>query len=341
MKIPDDSSSLKFDYPFFLESGEVLHNVTIVYNTYGTINDDSSNVVWVCHALTANSDVADWWSGIIGKGKLFDPDKFFIICANILGSCYGSTGAFSNNPVTNKKYGKDFPLLTVRDLVQAHIALRKHLNISSIKVLIGGSLGGQQCLEWAITEPDIIKHLVPIATNAYHSPWGIAWNTAQRMALESDSHFYSDGEERVEEGLKTARAIAMLSYRSYHTYYETQKDDNNKFADFKSDSYQRYQGEKLVSRFDAHTYYTLTKVMDSHNVGRVRDSVESALRTIKAKTCIIGIQSDILFPIAEQQYLAKEIPNAEFHEIISFYGHDGFLLEFEQITTIITKFLNS
>lgn len=339
MIIPPYSSSLKLDYPFILESGEILHDVTIVYNIYGKINEDCSNVVWVCHALTANSDVADWWSGIIGKGKLFDPDTSCIVCANILGSCYGSTGAMSINPTSHKKYGKDFPLLTVRDLVQAHIALRKHLTISSIKVLIGGSLGGQQCLEWAISEPDIIKSLIPIATNAYHSPWGIAWNTAQRMAIESDSNFYTENDLNVESGLRTARAIAMLSYRSYHTYCETQKDDIDTFTDFSADSYQRYQGEKLLRRFDAFSYYTLTKVMDSHNVGRGRISVENALHSIKAKTCIIGIQSDLLFPLHEQQYLAKEIPNAEFHEIISFYGHDGFLLEFEQITTIITNFL--
>lgn len=337
--IPSNAKTLELQSPLFLENGDVLENVAITFNTYGTLNATKSNVVWVCHALTANSDVLDWWHGLFGVDRLFDPSKYFIVCANILGSCYGSTGAHSIDKKTEKKYGKNFPLLTVRDIVHAHIELRKHLQIETINVLIGGSLGGQQCLEWAIMEPEVIRNLIPIATNAQHSPWGIAWNTAQRMALECDTSFNSESDEQPESGLSAARAIAMLSYRSYDTFYETQNDSQEMLENFKADSYQRYQGEKLVRRFNAYSYYTLTKIMDSHNVGRKRGGVEYALQQIKANTCVIGIDSDMLFPIREQKFLANEISGAEMYTIQSLYGHDGFLLEYDQLTTIINKYL--
>lgn len=337
--IPCNAKTLQLQSPLFLENGEVLENVAIAFNTYGTLNAAKSNVVWVCHALTANSDVLDWWHGLFGVNRLFDPSKYFIVCANILGSCYGSTGAHSIDKKTGKKYGKNFPLLTVRDIVHAHIELRKHLQIETINVLIGGSLGGQQCLEWAIMEPEEIRNLIPIATNAQHSPWGIAWNTAQRMALECDNSFNSESDEQPKSGLSTARAIAMLSYRSYDTFYETQNDSQEVLENFKADSYQRYQGEKLVRRFDAYSYYTLTKIMDSHNVGRKRGGVDYALQQIKANTCVIGIDSDMLFPIREQKFLAKGIPDAELYTMQSLYGHDGFLLEYDQLSMIIKKYL--
>lgn len=337
--IPSNAKTLELRSPLFLENGEVLENVAIAFNTYGTLNAAKSNVVWVCHALTANSDVLDWWHGLFGVNRLFDPSKYFIVCANILGSCYGSTGAHSIDKKTRKKYGKNFPLLTVRDIVHAHIELRKHLQIETINVLIGGSLGGQQCLEWAIMEPEVILNLIPIATNAQHSPWGIAWNTAQRMALECDNSFNSESDEQPKSGLSTARAIAMLSYRSYDTFYETQNDSQEVLENFKADSYQRYQGEKLVRRFDAYSYYTLTKIMDSHNVGRKRGGVDYALQQIKANTCVIGIDSDMLFPIREQKFLAKGIPDAELYTMQSLYGHDGFLLEYDQLSMIIKKYL--
>ena len=337
--IPSNAKTLELQSPFSLENGDVLENVRIKFNTYGTLNATKSNVVWVCHALTANSDVLDWWYGLFGDNTLFDPSKYFIVCANILGSCYGSTGAHSIDNKTGKKYGRNFPLLTVRDLVYAHIELRKHLQIETINVLIGGSLGGQQCLEWAIIEPEVIRNLIPIATNAQHSPWGIAWNTAQRMALECDNSFHSESDRQPEGGLSTARAIAMLSYRSYDTFYSTQYDSKEVLENFNADSYQRYQGKKLVRRFDAHSYYTLTKIMDSHNVGRKRGGIISALQQIKANTCVIGIDSDILFPIREQEFLAKNIYGAELYTIQSLYGHDGFLLEYDQLTKIINKYL--
>jgi homoserine O-acetyltransferase len=207
-----------------------------------------------------------------------------------------------------------------------HQLLAKHLQLQSIQLLCGGSLGGQQAMEWAIIQPDYIKQLFVIATNARHSAWGIAFNEAQRMAIKAGN-----------EGLEAARAIAMLSYRNYTMYENTQTDNDNRIDDFSAASYQRYQGLKLKKRFDANSYYTLSKAMDSHHVGRTRGSVQNALSMIKAKTLAIGIRSDLLFPVQEQQLLAQFIPGAVYHEIDSPYGHDGFLIETGQITEIIRK----
>ena len=326
--------------PFILESGKILPQIQITYHTYGQLNPERNNVIWVCHALTANADVFDWWKGLFGKGFLFNPDEHFIICANILGSCYGTTGPLSENPETGESYYQTFPDITIRDMVAAHELLRQHLGISKINVLLGGSLGGQQALEWAIAQPDLFQHIMVVATNAFHSPWGIGFNEAQRMAIRADQTYFSNTPNGGRKGLKAARAIALLSYRTYYTYAKTQSEtDLNKTDNFNASSYQNYQGEKLVNRFDAYSYVSLSQTMDSHNVGRNRGSVEKALQQIKAKTLVVGISSDILFPPSEQQFLAQHIPGAIYHEIDSFYGHDGFLIETEKLTTLLEAFL--
>ncbi len=312
--------------PLPLESGAVLPFFEVAYCTYGTINEAKDNVVWICHALTANADAADWWDGLVGEGKLFDPAKYFVVCANVLGSYYGSTSPVSINKATEKAYGAEFPILTIRDLVQAHIALADKLGVDKIKLLIGGSLGGQQCMEWAITQPDRIENLALIATNARHSAWGIAFNEAQRMALKGG-----------ESGLAAARAIAMLSYRNYEMYERTQTDDEDKIDAYRASGYQQYQGEKLSKRFDPHCYYILSKAMDTHNVGRGRGGAEKALAAIKAKTIVVGISSDLLFPLQEQEYLARHVEGGQFFAIDSPYGHDGFLIESGQLTDIIKQ----
>ena len=323
--------------PFILESGFTLPEVEIAYHTFGTLNQEKSNVIWVVHALTANSDVSDWWAGLFGKGKILDPEKYFIVCANNLGSCYGSTSPLSLNPETKQAYFHEFPLITTRDMAIFLEQLRRHLNLPEIHLLMGGSLGGQIAMEWAILQPDVIKNLVLLATNAFHSPWGIAFNEAQRMAIQADASWQYAHPQAGMMGLKAARAIALLSYRNTEIYNQRQKeDDNNKIDNFKASSYQQYQGEKLIRRFNAFSYWTLSKAMDSHNVGRYRASIQQALATIKAQTQVIGISSDLLFPIAEQEFLAQHIPNASLHIINSLYGHDGFLLEFEAITKILS-----
>lgn len=323
-----------------LESGFLLPDVTIAYHTYGEYIK-GKKVVWVCHALTANSDAADWWKGLVGENNFFNPENYFIVCANVLGSCYGTTGPLNINNETAKPYFNQFPLVTIKDMVQAHILLRKYLGIDEIYALIGGSLGGQQVLEWAVIEPDIIQHIIPIATNARHSAWGIAFNEAQRMAILADNTWGNESEHAAYDGLKAARAIAMLSYRHYSTYQATQTDTVNKIDGFRANSYQQYQGEKLAKRFNAYSYYFLSKAMDSHNIARNRnETIEETLKTIKAKACCVGLNTDILFPVHEQKHLAAHIPDAQYHEIETLYGHDGFLLEFEQLTRILHEFFS-
>jgi homoserine O-acetyltransferase/O-succinyltransferase len=330
-----------YNQPFETESGGVLPSLTIQYHTAGKPNSDKSNVVWVCHALTANSNPFEWWPGLVGEGCFFNPDEHFIVCANILASCYGSTGPVDINPHTGKGYYLDFPELTIRDMVKAHILLRKELGIEKINVLIGGSLGGQQAMEWAIEESDVVGQLVLLATNAYHSPWGVAFNESQRLALTADSSWGQCTPDAAQNGLKAARSIALLSYRNYQTYVATQSDAEAQNMGYqRASSYQNYQGEKLVKRFNAYSYYYLSKAMDSHNVGRNRHGVEAALKRIIARTLVIGMDSDILFPVSEQKFLANHIPKAEYAEIPSLYGHDGFLIETEKISKVLSKFLN-
>ncbi len=250
--------------PFELEGGAILPELQIAYHTYGTLNEAKDNVVWVCHALTANADVADWWNGLVGEGFLIDPKEHFIVCANMLGSCYGSSSPTTHNLITNETYYIDFPQVSVKDMVKAHDLLRQELGIEEISVCIGGSMGGQQVLEWAILQPEIFKKLVLLATNAKHSPWGIAFNESQRLAIYADSTWNELRQDAGQAGLCAARSIALLSYRNYGTYVNRQSEETNeKTDDFKASSYQRYQGVKLVRRFNVLSYLILSKAMDS------------------------------------------------------------------------------
>ena len=329
-----------YKYSFPLESGESLPGFRLAYTTRGTLSSDQSNVVWVCHALTGDADAGDWWGGMVGAGKYFDPTRDFVVCANVLGSCYGSTGPLSINPATGKSFHHAFPTLTIRDMVNALDLLRQELGIEKIHTCIGGSVGGEQALEWAVLQPNLIQNLVLIAASAIASPWCIAFNEAQRMAIEADPTWTEKRDDAGKAGMKAARAMAMISYRNYDTYGFTQALDNNEQLDgYKAAGYQRYQGEKLADRFNAFTYWTLSKVMDSHNVGRNRGSILNALGQIKSRTLVIGIRSDLLFPPSEQQFLARHIPDAAYEELDSLYGHDGFLIEFRPLTTLIRKWM--
>jgi homoserine O-acetyltransferase len=330
-----------YQQKFELESGDYLPGFQLKYSTGGTLNNERSNVIWITHALTGSSDVFDWWKGLFEPGAAFDLNKYFVICANGIGGCYGSTGPLSINPETGKTYYHSFPLITHRDSVRAFDLLREYLNLPSIHTLIGGSLGGQQVLEWAILKPEIIQNIVPIACNAWHSPWGIAFNEAQRMAIEADETWKEDSARAGVNGMKAARAIAMISYRTYNIYHNTQNEsEDNRMNDFRAASYQRYQGDKLANRFNAFTYWTFSKAMDNHNIARGRKSAEKVLNKIKANTLVVGIESDILFPITEQELIVKHIPTAELALIQSDYGHDGFLVEFDQMNSALIKFFN-
>ena len=332
-----ENNVFHYDEPLKLESGQWISEFDLAYTTYGTLNETKNNVVWVCHAFTGNANPSDWWNGLIGEKRLYNPNEHFIICANILGSHYGSTNALSKNPVSGEPYFHDFPFLSIRDVVIAIDLLRKSLNINKIQFLLGGSLGGQQAIEWAIMQPDLVENLVLFSTNAVHSPWGIAFNESQRMAITADPTWIERNQKAGMNGMKVARSIALLSYRNYATYGRTQSRDEGQIDFFRANTYQNYQGEKLGKRFNAFSYWTLSKMFDSHDVGRGRGKVEDVLQTVKAKTLVIGISSDVLFPPEEQEFLAKNIPEARYALINSIYGHDGFLIEFEAMTETIKE----
>jgi homoserine O-acetyltransferase/O-succinyltransferase len=330
-----------YKQPFELECGQTLPGIAIAYNTYGALSATQDNVVWVCHALTANSDVADWWPGLIGKGHLISPDKYFIVCANILGSCYGTTGPLSINEQTGDAYYSSFPIITIRDMVKAHILLREYLGIGSIQLLMGGSMGGYQAIEWSIMEKEVIKNVFLIASSATESAWGIAIHTAQRLAIEADGTWKENASDAGKNGLKAARAIGVLSYRNYGILVQKQTDaDFNKIDHYKASSYVNHQGEKLATRFNAYSYWLLTKAMDSHHIARGRSgNVETVLQHILQRTLIIGINSDILCPLEEQHFLAKHIPYSTVVDIDSAYGHDGFMVETRKISDVLRDWL--
>lgn len=325
--------------PFQLENGETLENLIIAYHTAGTLNPEKNNIIWVCHALTANSDVFDWWAGLFGENELFNPKDHFIICANVIGSNYGTTNPLSINPKTNSPYYRDFPTITIKDMANAHQVLADHLGISNIHLLIGGSLGGQQALEFTLLNQVKVDNLVLLATNAVHSPWGIAFNESQRLAIEADPTFDDRTDDGGRNGLIAARTIAMLSYRTYEIYEDSQKEEDQVYDQFKASSYQKYQGQKLANRFNAHSYWTLSKAMDSQNLARNRESLEKSLDEISSNTLVIGISSDILFPPIEQKFIASHVPNGNYIEIDSIFGHDGFLVELQKLNKILKDFL--
>jgi homoserine O-acetyltransferase/O-succinyltransferase len=352
-----------YDDLFVLESGESLPGITVAYHTYGRLNPQGSNVVWVCHALTANSDVAHWWPGVVGDKAPINPDDHFIVCANILGSCYGSTGPLS---VDSRKtvqpgaaprkidplyryagegepYYADFPQVTIRDMVRAHILLRRHLGIEKIHLLMGGSMGGYQALEWAVMEPEVIGGLFLIATSPAESAWGIAVHTAQRLAIEADATWRDADPVAGRNGLKAARAIGILTYRNYKIMVQKQTDpDTEKLDGYKAASYISYQGDKLVNRFNAYCYWLLTKAMDSHQLARGRGGdIEAVLRSIRHPMLLIGITSDILCPMEEQRHMAEYLPGATMVEIDSAYGHDGFMVEGAKIANHLREWLSA
>lgn len=333
--------SLQLDFDPELESGELLEKPLLAYQTWGTLNSDASNVVWVCHALTGNHRVHEWWGGLFGEEKCFDPKDWFIVSVNVPGSCYGSSGplSFKKNAY---RYYRSFPQVTVRDMVKMLDYVRLFLGIERISVLIGASLGGQQALEWAIRQPELFGRIIPIATNVKHSPFGIAFNEAQRLAIQADSTFYNDEFTGGRNGLIAARSIAMLSYRTYDGYAITQSEsEEDKADDFKAATYQQYQGIKLANRFNAYSYWFLSKAMDSHNLARGRKPAGELLSELNIPALVVGIDSDLLFPVSEQEFIARHLPQGKLVTLSSQFGHDGFLVEFEALREAITVFLTT
>ena len=314
---------------FTLESGQKINDLELVYHTYGDLNEKKNNVVWAFHALSANADVMDWWPGLFGDDDYFNPREYFIICVNVLGSPYGST----------RPYDENFPLYTVRDVVKAHLLLADELDISHIHVAIGGSFGGSQALEFAYTFEGMIDNLILIASSAKESAWGIAIHESQRMAMKADPTFGDP--EGGSDGIRAARAIGMLTYRSVRSFETQQTNYDDRVDDFDVSSYIQYQGLKFDKRFDSLSYYYLSKCMDTHNIGRDRGGVGQALSKIGNKTLVIGIDSDMLLPTQLQKFIASCMPNGYYREITSDFGHDGFLIETEQLSQTISKFIRT
>ncbi len=321
--------------PFTLESGERLEELQIAYSTYGKYNPERNNVIWVCHALTANSDVEDWWPHTVERGASLDPEEHFVICANFIGSPYGTTAPLHTNPATGEPYYLDFPKYTIRDMVEAHKILANYLNIGNIELILGCSVGGFQAIEWAVSEPTRFAKMMLVATDVKATPWWIAINETMRMTIEGDASFGELRPDAAMGGLATARALALLTYRGPHGYNITQQNPDTRIENHRAQSYQRYQGEKLCRRYNAYSYYSILNASDTHDIGRGRGGIEAVLKTIKAKSYIVGITTDILFPPCEMQELTRSIPGAEYFEIESLFGHDGFLVEHEQFNNLL------
>lgn len=331
----------RHDEPFALELGGVIENLEIAYHTYGRLNDDASNVVWVCHALTANSDVADWWPGTVVKGGFLDPDRWYVVCANILGSHYGTTGPLSINPASGSPYYANFPRLTIRDMARAHSLLASRLGIKRIHALIGSSVGGFQALEWVAAEPERFNRLALIATDAKASPWTIAVDETQRMAIKADPTYGEARPDAAMAGLAAARAIGLLTYRGPSGYNLSQQDrpDHATGSLHRAQTYQTYQGEKLCRRYNAYSYVTILDAFDTHDIGRQRGGTDRVLASIDMPVMVVGITTDIVFTPAEMKSLASRIPGAEYREISSEFGHDGFLVEHDRLNEILCNFL--
>ena len=321
----------KSSEPLLLESGALLTDFSIAYSTYGKLNAERSNVIWVVHALTGDSQVATWWNGIVGENGLFNFSNHFIICANLIGSSYGSTNPLSTNPNTGTSYFYDFPSLTTRDLAHSLELLRKHLKLEQIHTLIGVSflLGSK------------LANAIVIAATAKTSPWVIGFNEAQRMAIAADTSCGQGHPDAGKKGLEAARAIAMLSYRNPLDLNAKQQESTEKLDGFLASSYLNYQGAKLAKRFQAFSYWTITKSMDSHDMGRSRGGLESALNGIYARVFAIGVNSYLLFLTEESKFISKMVPSGQYGEIISTTGHDAFLIEFQQLSRLIQKFYKS
>ncbi|AKG21447.1 homoserine O-acetyltransferase MetX [Calothrix sp. 336/3] len=327
--------------PFQLESGEALTEVRVAYRTWGHLNAEGNNGVLICHALTGSADADDWWEPLFGLGKAFDPDRDFIVCSNILGSCYGTTGATSINPNTRIPYGASFPEITIRDMVHLQAKLVEYLGIKSLRLVIGGSLGGMQVLEWAVLYPEKVQAIAPIAAPGRHSAWCIGLSEAQRQAIYADPNWQGgnySSEKPPTQGLATARMMAMITYRSWQSFSDRFGRQHEASDEFAIASYLQYQGQKLVERFDANTYISLTRAMDNHDISGGKQNYESVLASIQQPTLVVAIDSDILYPPVEQQELVSLIPNAQLAWLKSTHGHDGFLIDMTALNELVVSF---
>lgn len=331
---------LKDHTPFVTESGFLFPELEIAYKTWGRPYADHSNTVIVFHALTGHAAADEWLNGFFGKGKLLDPEKHYIICSNVLGSCYGTTGPLSINPATGQRYSGDFPQITIRDMVRVQQRLLDRLGITRIRFALGASMGGMQALEFGIMDQRVEK-LVLIATGKAQSAWAIGIGETQRNALSGDPKWrdgYYPLEDPPSDGLSNARMIGMITYRSAASFDRRfGRNLQPGQSCYQVQSYLHYQGKKLVDRFDAVTYMRLTEALDTHDVSRGRGSFREVLSRLDIPVLVIGISSDVLYPAAEQKELAGLLPLGHYAELESDNGHDAFLIEFEKIQQLVRK----
>ena len=348
-------------HEFVLESGEKLPQVTIAYETYGELNQDKSNAILLLHALSGDAHAAGlhkgdekpgWWNDMIGPGKAFDTDKYFLICSNVLGGCKGTTGPSSIDPRKNKPYALDFPVITMGDMVNAQLVLIDHFGIKELLSVVGGSMGGMQALAWLTMHPKRIKSSIPIATAAKHSPQQIAFNEVGRQAIMADPNWksgnYYDGPHPA-KGLAVARMIGHITYMSDDSMMKkfgrqrTDSKETFKFtADFEVEGYLHYRGDNFVKRFDANSYLYITKAMDNFDASDGKPLFEK-LEGIPAKVMVIAFKSDWLYPAYQSKEVVKACKqsgiDATYCEVDSTYGHDAFLLEINEETHLIKHFL--
>lgn len=344
--ISPETRFLRLPGSFVLESGERLRGVEIAYRTWGALSPARDNAVVVCHALTGSADVDRWWGGLLGGGRALDPEVDFVVAANLLGSCYGTTGPLSPRAGAGARrpgeapWAGDFPAITVRDQVRLQQKLLDALAVERVRLVVGGSLGGMQALEWAVLDRGRVESLAVISAPARHSPWGIALSELARRALLLDPRFrggHYPADDPPVAGLALARAIAMTSYRS-HPGFEQRFGRDRREGSFEVARYLEHQGRKLVERFDANSYLALLGAMDSHDLARDRGSLETVLRGLDLPVLVVGSSTDVLYPVAEQLELATLLPAAEYVELATAHGHDAFLIEQEAVGRILGEF---
>ena len=357
------------DRPFALDGGMVLTDVSIAYETWGTLNENATNAILICHAWTGDSHVSGsaedghptpgWWEGVVGPGKAIDTNKWFVVCSNVIGGCQGSTGPATAHPEDGQLYGPRFPVITVRDMVRAQVRLTDMLGIRAWHSVVGGSMGGMQVLEWAVTFPDRVKTIIPIATCAQATAQQIAWGAIGRRAIRLDPKWrngeYYDAAigEGPWEGLAIARMISQVTFRSDNVFTERfgralvdMDADYNGLGlwdRFEVEGYLDHHGDRLIRRFDTNSYLIIGKAMDLHDIARGRGSLDTAMSRIKAPTLVMGISSDILYPTYQQKQihsiLSEKGVDSTYVEIDSPHGHDAFLINFDQVGAPIEAFL--
>ena len=326
---------------FVLESGEWLKDVQIAYRTWGDPANAQDHAILICHALTGSADVDAWWPNIIGAGRAFNPENDFVICANILGGCYGTTGPVSLKPGTADRYRADFPRISIRDMVNLECKLLDQLGVDKLELVTGPSLGGMRALEWALMYPERVTAIAPIGVGARHSAWCIGISEAQRAAIEADPNWndgnYSDL-ARPEKGMAAARMMAVCTYRSWQSFDSRFGRELAADGSYFVQTYLRHQAARMNERFDANTYVTLTHAMHTHDISRGRGALVEAIAAIDQPALVVSVSSDALYPPQEQEYLATHMPDARYEILDSVHGHDGFLIQTTALGEMISDF---